>query len=222
MKSFTHLIAFCSILLALASCGKEKSVDTTGVTPGGSGSGNGGGSGGGNSNGTEVGNWNFVSLHAITSETTEFDVAGTAVKAVVTSDYTTDNNTGNVKFDGTTMFSTNVGYSVNTTMKVTTSSNGIPAGSQILPFAATMPPTSASVGYKKIGTDSLYFATGVITGLSSNGSVETKPGGYKLKWDGDKMYMTLNYTETTTADDGSGVMQKVTQKATIVTTLQKQ
>jgi hypothetical protein len=109
MKNFAHLVAFCSILLALASCGKEKSIDTLGVTPGGSGSGNGNGNGsgtGGSSNGSEVASWKFVSMHVVTSETTEFSMMGISSKAVFTSDYTTNDNAGNFKFDGTAMFIT--------------------------------------------------------------------------------------------------------------------
>jgi hypothetical protein len=227
MKNFTHLIAICSILLAFASCGKEKSIDTLGVTPGGSGSGNGNGNGsgtgtGGSSNGSEVAIWNFTSMHVITSETSEFSMVGVATKVITTSDYTTDNNSGTVKFDGTNMTSTDIAFSVNTVAKMVMYANGLPSASQDMPFSATMPPNSATVGYKKIGTDSLYFSTGVMTGLSSNGSVDTKPAGYKLKWDGDKMYMTLNYSEVTTEDMGNGVMSKTTTKVTSVTTLKKQ
>lgn len=224
MKNFTHLIAFCSILLALVSCGKEKSIDTIGVTPGGgsgSGSGSGGGTGGGTSNGSETGIWKFASMHVITSETAEFSMLGVASKVVTTSDYITDNNSGTVKFDGTNMFTTDVAFSVNTTAKMVMYANGVQSASQDMPFSATMPPNSATAAYKKIGTDSLYFQSGVMTGLSSNGSVETKPAGYKLKWDGDKMYMTLNYSEITTEDIGNGVMAKTTTKVTSVTTLQK-
>ena len=225
MRNFTHLIAFCSILLALASCTKEKSIDTLGVTPGGSsgnGNGNGNGSGGGSSNGSEVGNWKFISMHVTTSETIEFTMGSDAIKAITTSDYTTNNNSGNVKFDGATMFTNNVAFSVNSTAKTTMYTNGILLNSQNMPFTADMPANSSTANYKKIGTDSLYFSSGIITGIDPSGAVNTKPGGYKLKWDGDKMYMTLNYGETTNEDDGFGNMQKVTIKITSVTTLQKQ
>jgi len=59
-----------------------------------------------------------------------------------------------------------------------------------------------------------------MTGLSSNGSVETRPAGYKLKFEGDKLYMTLTLDETTTHSAG-GLTQKVITKATNITTLQK-
>jgi hypothetical protein len=229
MRNFTQLIAFCSLLLALASCGKEKSVDTLSTTPGGSsgngngnGNGSGSGSGGGTSNGSEVGNWKFITMHAITSETIEFSMGSDAIKLVTTSDYTTDNNSGNVKFDGTTMFTNDVAFSVNSTAKTAMYTNGVLLTSQNAPFAATMPATTSTTNYKKIATDSLYFAAGVMSGLDPNGSVTTKPGGYKLKWDGDKMYMTMNYAEITNEDDGMGNMQKITTKVTTVTTVQKQ
>lgn len=224
MRNITHLISFCSVILMLASCGKEKSIETIGVTPGGSsgnGNGNGSGSGGGgNSNGSEVASWKFVSMHVVTSETMEFDMMGVATKVVITTDYTTDNNAGNFKFDGTTMSTTGFAFSVNTQQKMAMYSGGQLVTTQNLPFTGDMPSTTENASYKKIGTDSLYFSADVTIGLSIVSSVDTRPAGYKLKWDGDKLYMTLNFTETSTGDYNN-MTAKITRKYTYVTTLQK-
>jgi hypothetical protein len=47
------------------------------------------------------------------------------------------------------------------------------------------------------------------------------PTGYKLTWDGDKMYMAMNYQESGTQTQ-MGQSQKVTINISMVTTLQKQ
>lgn len=225
MRNLTRLIAFCSILLALVSCGKEKSIDTLGVTPGGSsgnGNGNGNGSGsGGSSNGSEVANWKFVSMHVVTSETMDFDMMGVSTKVITTSDYTTDANAGYFKFDGTAMSTTDWAFSVNTQQKLTMTSGGQSFPAQNMPFTANLDPTTETANYKKIGTDSLYFSAGVTIGLNTSGFEDQRPAGCKLKWDGDKLYMTWTYTETSTGDY-NGITGKITGKYTYVTTLQKQ
>jgi hypothetical protein len=225
MKKNSPLVLLCAVLLVLASCGKEKSIETLGATPGapsGNGNGNGSGNGGGgNSNGTEVADWKFVSMRVVTTETMEFDMMGMATKMITSSDYTTDNNAGTFKFDGTTMSTTGFAFSVNTQQKVAMYSGGQLVTTQNMPFTGDLPSTSENHGYKKIGTDSLYFAGGVTIGLSSVGSVDTRPAGYKLKWDGDKLYMTLNITETSNGDY-NGITAKITEKYSYVTTLQKQ
>jgi hypothetical protein len=225
MRNLTQLIAFCSILLALASCTKEKSIDTLGVTPGGSsgnGNGNGNGNGGGgSSDGSEIANWKFVSMHVVTSETMEFDMMGMAYKVIISSDYTTNDNAGFFKFDGSAMSTTDWAFSVNTQQKQTGTANGISIPAQNTPFTAQLDPVTETANYKKIGTDSLYFSAGVTIGLNTSGFEDQRPAGCKLKWDGDKLYMTWSYTETST-DDYNGFTGKVTGKYTYVTTLQKQ
>jgi flagellar basal body rod protein FlgG len=221
MKNFARLVAFCSILLAFTSCGKEKSIDTLGVTPGGSGSGSGSGNGGGSSNGSEVASWKFVSMHVVTSETMDATYMGMPMKVINTSDYTTNDNAGYFKFDGSVMFTTDWAFSVNTQRKMVVSSGGQTFPAQSMPFTATLPATTETSNYKKIGTDSLYFSAGVTIGVNSGGFEDKRPAGCKLKWDGDKLYMTWSYTETSTGDY-NGVTGTVTGKYTYVTTLQKQ
>jgi hypothetical protein len=146
---------------------------------------------------------------------------GISTKMITSSDYTSESNAGDFKFDGTTMSTTGFAFSVNTQQKIQVYSGGQTGPTQNMPFTGDMPSTTESAGYKKIGTDSLYFSAGVTVGLSSDGSVDKRPAGYKLKWDGDKLYMTCNFTETSTGDY-NGITAKITGKYTYVTTLQKQ
>lgn len=216
MRYVTRLIFFSSCLLLLYSCGKDGSVDTTNVTPGGS-----TGNGNGNGSGAEVGNWKFISFHEVTSQTVEVSTGNDAIKTVTTRDYTSDNNAGNIRFDGNAMFFTNVAFTVNTMTQVSYYTNGVYNVTQQVPFTGALPATTSTAYYKKMGADSLYFAVGVVTGLGMNGSVETKPAGYKLTFDGNKLYMTLAINETTTQTE-AGITQKVITNSTNVTTLQKQ
>jgi hypothetical protein len=216
MRYFTRRLLCGLCLLVLASCGKDGSVDTTSVTPGGT-----TGNGNGNASGGEVGNWKFISFQEVTTQAVEVNTGSDIIKTITTRDYVTDNNAGNIRFDGNAMFFSKVAFAVNTITKVSFYTNAVFDYTQQMPFSGALPATTSTAYYKKTGTDSLYFALGVVTGLGLNGSVETKPAGYKLKFDGDKLYMTLAINETTT-QTAAGVTQTVTTNSTNVTTLQKQ
>ncbi|HXL56095.1 MAG TPA: hypothetical protein VN958_07555, partial [Chitinophagaceae bacterium] len=58
-----------------------------------------------------LGNWKFVSMDVSTNSTIEYTDALGSLKTITTSNYTTENNTGNVKIDASTMSLTNVSYS---------------------------------------------------------------------------------------------------------------
>jgi hypothetical protein len=102
MRKITPFVFLGCVLLILASCSKEKSVDTLG----------GGGGTTAGSTGSEKGTWKLLSMRGITNQTIEITDGVDVEKSVTVSDYTTDNNTGTIKFDGSTMTGTNIGYSV--------------------------------------------------------------------------------------------------------------
>jgi hypothetical protein len=220
-------ILICSLVLTLASCGKEKSVDTLGVTPGGTngngngtGNGGGGGNGGGSSNGSEIGTWKFINMNAKTTAIIEVSGMGMSNKTVTVSDYTTENNAGTCKFDGTNMVSTGLEYTVDGIAKAYLYINGTLDDEIELPFNEVVPPTSSTATYKKIGTDSIYVTGGTFQ-TPNGGTQQGSSGGYKLKWDGDKMTLTGNYSQNST-QLSQGVTQKTYQSAITVITLQKQ
>jgi hypothetical protein len=102
--------------------------------------------------------------------------------------------------------------------------NGASQTSFNFPYSANVPASTDVTGtYKKIGADSIYIDQGIFTGMdaSGTGTVQGIPAGYKLKWDGNKMYMTMNYQQTNN-QTVLGVTQKVTINVSSVTTLQKQ
>jgi hypothetical protein len=213
MRKLTPYVIIGCVLLVLVSCSKEKSIDTPENTPG---------SGNGNAVGkTEKGTWKFVSMRGITLETIEFSQFGDAKKLVSTSDYTSTNNTGTVKFDGSTMSGIGLTYSIDGVAKTYIYTNGTLDDSLELPFGAIVPPTNSTANYKKIGSDSIYVQSGAFTNVGTGGTTQASSGGYKLAWDGDKMTMTAKAT-LSKIDLSTGISQKITQHATQIITLQKQ
>jgi hypothetical protein len=209
MRNKTPLLLIGSlVLVVLASCSKEKSVDTSG------------GSGGG-STGSEKGTWNIVNMRGITNSTITLNDGVDEVKTVTISDYTTQNNGGTIKFDGSTMTGTGITYSVDDIATAYFYTNGVLEDSLDAPFAASIPPTDSKASYKKIGSDSIYVQSGVFTSVGSGGTTQSSAGGYKLKFDGDKMTMTAAVNQTK-VELNMGITQRTISQAVQIITLQKQ
>jgi len=210
MKNKTPFLLLGSIvLLFLVSCGKEKSVDTSG------------GTNNAGSTGSEKGTWKLVSMRGITNTTIEYNDGVDDVKSVTTSDYTTENNTGTLKFDGSTMTGTNIGFSVNAIAHGYFYTNGVKDDSLDFPFGGVYPPTNTSATYKKVAADSIYVNSGVFTTVSTNGTTQSAGGGYKLAFDGDKMTMRAT-ADQSKVELNMGVTQRTMYHAEQIVTLQKQ
>jgi hypothetical protein len=203
------------------SCQKEASVELPNNSPGNSGGNNSNGSGG-SSNGSEIGTWKFISMHSTTSQAVETKIGSETVKDVTTSDYITENNTGTLKFDGSNCTMTGIGYSVNTTVTATEYTNGVAGTSFQSPMSVVLSPTDGTAPYKKIGTDSLYFATGAMSTVGTSGTVQSLPAGYKLRYYGsDSMTMSTVYDDVQLTVV-SGISAKITSHAVVVSSLKKQ
>lgn len=210
MKNKTPFLLLGSIvLLALVSCGKEKSIDTLG------------GSNNAGSTGSEIGTWKVVSMRGITSSTVDINDGTDDVTTVTTSDYTTDNNGGTIKFDGSTMTGTGITYSVDAIAHTYFYTNGVKDDSLDFPFSASIPPTNTSATYKKVAADSIYVNSGVFTSVGTNGQTQSAGGGYKLAFNGDKMTMKAT-ADQSKVELNSGVTQKTFNHAEQILTLQKQ
>jgi hypothetical protein len=220
MRKYHVFLQIITVVMLLISCRKETSKEG-GTSPVGGTPTDTTATGGDTSNtsNTEVGNWKFISLHATVLQTTEYTQDSNAVKSVTSSDYTTENNDGTIKFDGSKMTSTGLTYSVNTIAKGYSYFNGSPEDTVEAPFAFTLPPYSSTTPYKKVGTDSLYFDSGA--GSIGGTSTQSVPAGYKLKFDGDKMTMTTKADEVKTELNPLGFTQTTTNHAAVVITLQK-
>jgi hypothetical protein len=180
MRLIQAVAVLCSFVLVAVSCKKSSAPPSNVVT----------------------GNWNFVNLNA---QTQVFAViAGDTT--ITHSNYTTQNNAGSISFTIDSMRVNGLAYSVSSTATTYAYYQGMPYDTLTSPFSASLPPTSMSVGYKLIGTDSMYFPNGGIlpTGVSSTGQGQ----GAHFVISGDTLRMTVGGTDTTTGQiqTGTGVI----------------
>jgi hypothetical protein len=168
-----YAITSVLILIVLVSCKKEVS----------------------NQNANIEGNYKFVSLTAHSIATTRTSGTADNYEATTYTNYITQNNTGTVKIDGSTITTQNIAYSVDTTMISYINDNGT-KDTVLFPFVVTMPPSSGTTNYKTITADSIYCPSGSIF---MNGTAQASvPTGVKVKTDGNKLYMTFHGNQTNT------------------------
>lgn len=143
-----------------------------------------------------TGTWTFVSMDVNTSTIQEYNDGSGTNRSVSSSNYTTENNTGTVVIDASTMSSNNLSYSVNTTMKSDLYYNGVLQTSNTIPFTFTAPVSSGSSTYRTINADSVYFESGSI--FMNDASQQTIPTGARLNMEGNTLYMTTSIAQTST------------------------
>jgi hypothetical protein len=104
------------------------------------------------------------------------------ITMVTNTNYLTKNNTGTITFNRDSMIVSDLGYSVDTTIKAYFYYNGAIYDSASQQVSLSIPPTSATAKYTMVGTDSLYFPNGGI--LSALDSMSVGQGStYVLKGD---------------------------------------
>jgi hypothetical protein len=216
------LLLLTACLLVLAACQKEKSNEDGMVNPG-NGTGTPADTIPNNSDTTnkQVGTWKFISVAGKVSQTAGFTQAGSAIKGVTTSEFTSQNNGGTITFDSATMTANGITFSINTTGKTYVYMAGVLYDSLESPFTQTVSPQNATSPYKKIGSDSLYFQNGGLLTALTGGLLPSAPSGCKVVFEGNTMKMTIVYDAVTT-QDYQGIPAKVTIHANLVATLQKQ
>lgn len=216
MRKYFYSLLIATLVLGLASCQKE--INGEDITP----------PGGGpvpgdtiptNTN-TEVGVWNFVSVSGTVSQTAELSQAGSSIKGITATSFTSQNNAGTVTFDSVTMTASGVTFNVNTSAKTYVYMNGVLYDSVQTPFNQTVPAQNASSGYKKIGSDSLNFQDGGFLDVLTGGLLPSAPSGCKITFAGNIMKMTIVY-DTVTTQDYQGIPAKITIHSVLVATLQK-
>ena len=166
-----------------------------------------------------IGTWNFVSMNATTNAILESTQGAQTQKTITTSSYTTQNNTGTVIIDASTMKTNNLSYSVNTTAKSYVYQNDVLTDSLESPFSFTAPVSSSGVTYKYVSSDSIYFNNGT---LFMNGVTQgTTPGGARIKSEGDMLYIT-QYVHETADHSVTGVTVTSDNSGTLVIALKRQ
>ena len=164
------------------------------------------------------GNYKFISVTQTSDVTQQITSGSDVAKTVTIAAFTSTNNTGTLKIGVTTMTTNNMSYTANMVAKVYTYSNGSLLDSTDMPFAFNIPPSSGTVSYKMIGSDSIYFSSGTM--LMSDIMQPTHPIGARLKVEGDKLYITQNVNLSTTQNVQGATIFSVS-KAIDVITLQK-
>lgn len=183
--TLTFLVS-CTILLFVFSCKKSSnsSKPSNAVT----------------------GNWKFINMN-VQSQTNA--TVGGGITTVTTANYITVSNAGTISFTTDTMTVSGLTYSVDTISTTIGYFNGVPTDTVTLPFSATLPATSAAVGYVLVSSDSLYFPNGGIapTGLTSTGS------GAHYVVNGDTLVLTSSVTNTTSSQvqEGTAVIKLLKQ-----------
>ena len=196
MKSATTLLAVV-LLLALVSCSKDGTNAGSDIT----------------------GNYKYVSTQVKTTSTVQSISGSYIAKTVTTSEYTTQNNTGTVTIDASKFITSNIAYFINSTAKSTVYENGAVTDTFSFPFQFTLPASSGTSTYKRVGTDSLYFTAGSV--LNGGSTTTSQPGGAKIKFENGKLLLYNSAVQSnTTTNQGETVISVGTVVA--VTTMQKQ
>ncbi len=128
--------------------------------------------------------------------------------------------TGTVKITSSQFISTNVGYSIDTTMNSKIYLNGLLIDDIDLPFAATVPPTSATSTYVRNSADSITVTGSFGSSPNPSGNNPTGPVGAKLSWSGDTLIMKTAASYTQNISQG-GIPAVFVGKVSAVTKLKK-
>ena len=166
-----------------------------------------------------TGTWSFVSMDAATSSVAESNDAGVTEKTITTSNYTTQNNSGTITINGSSMTSSNLSYSVNTTAHASYYSGGTLLGTFDVPLTFDVPASSGVTSYKVVSSDSLYFESGTV--FSDGVSQNSIPAGAKISLQGNILYMTQHVANTQTLSYGGATVTSTTD-VTATIKLQKQ
>jgi uncharacterized protein YdeI (BOF family) len=189
-----------TLVIALSACQKE--VDS--VT-----SNNSNGTGGGtNSTSNIEGDYDFVGMSAHTESAITVSAQGSEVKAVTVSDYVTKDNTGTVKITANQLISTNLGYTVDTTVNVKTYLDNVLFDDSDVPYTGSAPASSDTSPYVRNSSDSITVTGFVGIPSDPSGTIPTGPAGLKLAWSGDTLLMKVNtsFTQSVTQSGVPGTM----------------
>jgi hypothetical protein len=175
---------------------------------------------GGTTTGTLHGNWKFIGMYSKTEAIVELNDGTDVLKTITRSEYNTTRNTGTLVIDASQMTSTNFGYEVDTVATGLVYENNVLIDTVSAPFAFVLPPTNSVSPYTKVSSDSITFPPGQF--LSTGGSTPlTQPTGVKLKFQGNRLLMTINVS-VKDVQSVFGITQTKKETAKVVLTYQKQ
>jgi hypothetical protein len=194
LRTIKLFITTLCFIVALASCQKEidYALPSPSALPG----------------NNIVGDYDFVGLVAHTENTVTITDQGQTIKSVTVSDYVTKNNVGTAKITFNQFIGNGIGYSIDTTVNVTTYINNILTAQLDVPFIATVPPTNTVSPYIQVTADSMTVTGDFGVLPDPSGNIPTGPVGLKLSWSGDTLLLKVNssFTQTVTQNGVPGVM----------------
>lgn len=188
-------------LLVFTACQKEVDFQADANNNNGSGSGNGSGNG---SAQELTGSYRFVGVDGQTASTVSITQSGMTARTEATGIYYTKNNAGTLLIDATKFNFSNIGYLIDTSLKVKAYMNNVLLVEQDQDWYYEMPPQTDAFTYRRVNADSLHFPGGFTLGssLTPPNSIGTvpPPDGARISWSGDtlllKMVMNVNTTVT--------------------------
>lgn len=169
-----------------------------------------------------LGSWKLLDMTVdgeISTQLTTDDMG--SLKNAVLMDYVTENEKGGITFEESKLISSELAYDVTGTVTSTLYFDGVPTASFDSVINIPMPPSSASVDYVRVGTDSIYCPNGTFIHMEGAEDLESMPGGFKYRFEGDKLIMTIRQKELEVVTE-EGMIQEDTTDITLVATFQKQ
>lgn len=210
MRQVKHTLLACISALLLISCQKELTMESS----------QGFGPGQGGANNTLQGKWKFIGMYAQTQAIVELNDGVDVLKTITASEYNTKKNTGTMEIDAVKMTNTNFGYEIDTLARGLVYENNVLVDSLSLPLNFVLPPSSSVSPYTKVSSDSLTFPPGQFVSMGTSSPL-SQPTGVKLKFQGDKLLMTVNVA-VTDVQSVFGITQTKKETAKVVLTYQKQ
>lgn len=192
------LLSFISFAIVVASCKKDTSAD--------------------NGNNQYAGTYDFVSMDASTVTSESYSDGGTNYYDIAYAGWHSKNNSGTVTIDSKNFTSSNLAYSIDTTINAYFYEDNVLQDSLEEPFAFDVPPSSGSSSYKLVTSDSIYFTGGSV--LFNGATTSSAPSGAKLKWSGNILYLSASMSKDST-DNSSGFPVSIHEEATISVGLKK-
>jgi hypothetical protein len=170
------LLLLAAFTLFIVSCGKDDTQPETNAI---------------------TGNYDFVGLTA--SGTTETTIDN--IRSIATYGYYGLQPKGTTVIDAQKVANKDWTYSVDTIVHGETYVDGQLMGISNQPMVMDVPSSSSTATYKLIGTDSIYFDNGFVSGVGAGGAdVPATPAGYKISWSGDTLIMRtridMTYNQT--------------------------
>jgi hypothetical protein len=142
------------------------------------------------------GTWKFIEMEVKATSIKEFSDNLGKQKTISINDFTTENNSGTVVFDGSKASVNNFTYTINTITKAEVYENDQLVQKVEMPVKATVPTSGSTATYELIGSDSIHFDNGTM--FFNDMSQGVTASGAKLSLDGDILYMTSTINDVRT------------------------